>query len=209
MNEISNELIGESLAPFEIPASDDLCTKVRIYISVLLHWNKRVSLTTVTDPKEILRFHFGESLFASRRVPISDGRLADVGSGAGFPGLPLRMAIPSLNVVLIESNGRKSAFLSEVLRELGLDHVEVFRGRMEDFGQQGSKFDFVTARALGQTDKLLSWSRQQLTPDGKLILWLGSDDCEKISRQRRWNWRHPMHIPGSQRRYLLIGSPGT
>ena len=209
MNEISNQLIRESLAPFEVSASDDLCSKIRVYISVLLRWNKRVSLTTVTEPKEILRFHFGESMFASPKVPISDGRLADVGSGAGFPGLPLRMAIPSLNVVLIESNGRRSAFLSEVLRELELDHVDVFRGRMQDFGEQGPKFDFVTTRALGQTDELLNWSQRQLTPDGKLILWLGSEGCEKISRQSRWNWRDPIHIAGSQQRHLLVGSQKT
>ena len=101
-----------------------------------------MSLTTVTNPNEILKFHFGESLFAAPAAQISDGRLADVGSGAGFPGLAIRILVEPLEVMLIESNTKKAAFLSEVSRELCLKDVEVFRGRMENFAgtNAGNKF---------------------------------------------------------------------
>jgi 16S rRNA (guanine527-N7)-methyltransferase len=207
MPKFSDEQIKNSLSDYWTSASSELCAKVRAYISILTHWNKTISLTNITDPVEILRFHFGESLFAVSNVPISDGRLADVGSGPGFPGLPLKLAVPSLSVVLIESNGRKAAFLCDVIRELKLDHAEVFHGRMENFSKENSIFDFVTARALGQTDELLSWARCELVPSGRLVLWLGKEDSAKIGQDEAWNWRDPIHIPGSRRRNLLIGAP--
>jgi 16S rRNA (guanine527-N7)-methyltransferase len=204
---LSDELIKDSLRHFSASASTELCSRIRTYVSLLTHWNKKISLTSITDPIEILRFQFGESMFAAPNVPIADGRLADVGSGPGFPGLPLKLAVPSLSVVLIESNGRKAAFLAEIIRELKLDHVDVFHGRMEDMSEQELKFDFVTARALGQTHELLSWSRKQLGRSGSLVLWLGSDDSGRVKLMGKWNWRDPIHIPGSRRRNLLIGSP--
>ena len=91
---------------------------------------RRFSLTTVTDPLEIIRFHFGESLFAAKSLPITKGRLADVGSGAGFPGLPIRMISPNVDLLLIEPNLKKVAFLAEVIRSLDLNRTEVFRGRI-------------------------------------------------------------------------------
>ena len=148
-------------------ANRALVAGIQSYIGLLLQWNRSISLTTVTDPEDVVRFHFGESLFAASCVPITDGRLADVGSGAGFPGLPLKMLIPSLDLTLIESNAKKAAFLAEAVRRLGLDGVHIFRGRMEEF-QDGldlissTSFDVITARAFGQFDSLLAWSRIHL-----------------------------------------------
>lgn len=204
---LSDNIIKESLFQFSVSASPELCAKIRIYVSILSHWNKKISLTSVKDPIEILRFHFGESLFAAHSVPIINGRLADVGSGPGFPGLPLKLAVPSLDLVLLESNGRKAAFLAEVVRELKLDNIDIFRGRIEDFPEHGLRFDFVTARAVGQTAELLNWSRIHLAPSGRLALWLGADASETVRRQIEWNWRDPILIPGSRRRNILIGSP--
>src|SRR5271156_5159350 len=113
--------IQADLEPYGIEASSDLCTSIQRYIALLLQWSKRISLTTVTDPVKIVRFHFGESLFAASAVPIRGGRLADVGSGAGFPGLALRLAVADLSAALIESNVNKATFLSEIVRDLKLD----------------------------------------------------------------------------------------
>src|SRR5579863_1760181 len=124
--------VAQRLEPYGVALGGNLrADKITAYISLLLRWNKAISLTTVTDPGEILRFHFGESLFASSFLDLKNGRLADVGSGAGFPGLPLAMANQSLNVTLIESNAKKAAFLSEVTRSLELQDVTVARSRME------------------------------------------------------------------------------
>lgn len=198
--------IKAQLKPYGLEASPELCISIQRYIALLLQWNKRISLTTVTNPLEVVRFHFGESLFAASIVPIRDGRLADVGSGAGFPGLALRLMVPDLSAALIESNVKKAAFLSEIVRDLKLDHVMVARTRMEDFSSAEPGFDFVTARALGKHDELLAWASKTLTGTGRVILWLGEEDCATITRKSEWSWRDPLHIPGSKRRFLLVGA---
>jgi 16S rRNA (guanine527-N7)-methyltransferase len=204
-----DKIIKKTLAGYGFHPDQDHCAAIRSYMSLLLRWNQRVSLTTVVDPIEILRFHFGESLFAASSVPIGKGRLADVGSGAGFPGLPLRMAAQELEVTLIESNAKKAAFLSEVVRILGLGKVEVLRLRAHEANPDAPQFDYVTARAVGDYKDLLSWSSERLSPRGTLILWLGEDDARAIAGKDSWIWREPMLIPGSARRYLLVGSPAT
>jgi 16S rRNA (guanine527-N7)-methyltransferase len=203
---ISNENISELLEPYGFVPSNSFSNGVRTYISLLLRWNQRISLTTVTDPVEIVKFHFGESLFALSAVPISDGRLADVGSGAGFPGLPLAMANVNLHVTLIESDTKKATFLSEAVRELALSNLSVFRGRMDDLPISPFGFEFITARAIGQHKDLLKWSAESLSEYGKVLLWLGESDALNISNYAAWHWDPPIHIPGSKRRFLLIGT---
>ena len=175
-------------------------------MALLLRWNKRISLTTVVDPLEILRFHFGESVVAASTVPIEKGRLADVGSGAGFPGLPLSIAIPDISVTLIESNAKKAAFLAEVARELKLARVDIIRKRMEDLPGDLPQFDYIAARALGGYQSLLTWSRSRLKCDGKMVLWLGDEESRILSADPSWTWRDPSLIPGSERRFILVGS---
>jgi 16S rRNA (guanine527-N7)-methyltransferase len=204
---LSNSEISNALVRYGVSADDPLCDGIRAYISLLLRWNERISLTTVTEPAEILRFHFGESFFATSAVPIQFGRLADVGSGAGFPGIPLAMLAPELQVSLIESNFKKSTFLSEVVRSLNLERVAVFRLRMEAVRTGPDKFDFVTARAVGSFEDLLSWSSRSLAEAGKLVLWVGGEDAARISAMSRWSWRDPIRIPDSKNRFLLVGSP--
>ena len=205
--QLSNQEIMAGLEPYGAKPEESVCNKINAYISLLLMWNQKISLTTVTNPNEILRFHFGESFFAASAATICNGRLADVGSGAGFPGLAIRLLVESLEVVLIESNAKKAAFLSEVSRELNLNGVSVFRGRMEDFNSESARLDFVTARALGQHSELLRWSQKRLDHRGKVILWLGQKDVTEISKNTGWNWLDPIKIPQSQRRFLLFGSP--
>jgi 16S rRNA (guanine527-N7)-methyltransferase len=204
---ITTQEIRSQLKPYNIDAGTELCEAILRYVTLLLKWNKRISLTTITDPVEVVRFHFGESLFAASTVPIRGGRLADVGSGAGFPGLALGLADSSLSVTLIESNSRKATFLSEVVRDLKLDRVRVARARMDDLVSAETGVDFVTARALGQHHELLSWAKKMLSVDGRVILWLGEHDCATISGKSEWNWSAPIRIPGSKRRFLLVGSP--
>lgn len=180
--------------------------RVRRYIALLLRWNRTISLTTITDFDEILRFHFGESLFALRAVPIENGRLADVGSGAGFPGLALAIAKPALDVTLIESNAKKFAFLSEVVRDLGLKNSRAVRSRMEEIAA-GAHFDFTTSRALGQFDSFLQWSRDRLDLLGKAVLWLGGEDVAALRSRKGWSWLPEAPIPGARQRFLLFGSP--
>lgn len=220
MTEITDQQIAQGLAPYGVAGSELLYSKIRTYIALLLRWNKSTSLTTIVDPQEIVKFHFGESIFAATRVPIQNGRLADLGSGAGLPGIPLFLAVPGLDVTLIESNKKKCAFLSEAIREIGGNdikagegtvtqrgvHCRVFRGRAEELPEDEEKFDFVTARAVGDIPKVLDWACERLNGDGKAILWLGREGMDSIQKNSSWIWRDQEKIPGSTRRFLLVGT---
>ena len=206
MTKISDQMIQEALAPYGVAVTSDLCERIRIYVSLLLRWNQKISLTTVTNHLKILQFHFGESFFAASKLPMVNSRLADVGSGAGFPGLPIHLISHDLEVVLIESNAKKSAFLSEVAREPNLDHVTVINERMETLANEIPMFDFIVARALGQHDKFLGWASSRLKPDGMVVLWLGEDDASVVSDIPGWKWREPLKLPLSERRVILVGS---
>ncbi len=206
MKQLSNGQIETIIQPYGVAPTADLCDQIRTYIDLLLRWNRRISLTTVTDPLEVLRFHFGESLFAVPTVPIRHGRLADVGSGAGFPAVPIRMVCNDLGVILIESNQKKAAFLAEVVRELKLSDVEVYRGRMQDLPLKQNHAKFVTARALGIDKAFLNWAHAAIGPEGSVVLWLGDADAKRISRESGWIWRDSIRIPQSDRRFILVGS---
>lgn len=206
MTDLSNTEIKDTLAEYGLSCSDEVCNWIRIYVSLLQRWNQRIPLTTVTSPTEVLRFHFGESFFAASVVPIIQGRVADVGSGAGFPGLALRLVRPDLELLLIESNAKKAAFLSEVVRELKLNRVRVFRGRMNELTDSETGFDFVSARAIGSYAVLLRWAHYRLNDVGKVVLWLGEKDVESVSGVSDWHWQKPQKIPASRKRFILVGS---
>jgi len=202
---LSDELITRELQLYGTIASARLCDQIRAYIDLLLRWNEKTALTAVTQPEEILRFHFGESILAASSVPIRHGRLADVGSGAGFPAVPVRMVSENLSVILIESNQKKATFLAEVGRELQFNNVEVRRSRMEDVSLRGEPVDFVSARAVRIDHDFLDWSHHSLNLTGSLVLWLGEEDASKISRSSQWKWGDPIRIPQSERRVILHG----
>src|SRR6202165_1125681 len=122
---LTEDEIKSSLLPFRIQLESNQIIQVREYVRLLLKWNQSVSLTSVVDPVEILARHFGESMFVSCLLPVENCRLADLGAGAGFPGLALKIACPNLHITLIESNKRKCAFLSEIVRSLQLKNVEI------------------------------------------------------------------------------------
>jgi 16S rRNA (guanine527-N7)-methyltransferase len=204
MKTVSEASAAGLLRPYGITLSSYMHDKIAAYIDILARWNAKISLTTVTDPVEILTFHFGESLFASSCISLQQGRLADVGTGAGFPGLPLAIAHPTLQVTLIDSNSRKAAFLAEVTRRLGLTNVKIVRSRMAEFDSP-EPFDFVTSRAFGQFVEFLKWSRENLRERGQVILWLGEKDLHEVNRFPGWKWKTPVRIPNSAHRYVLAG----
>jgi 16S rRNA (guanine527-N7)-methyltransferase len=202
--------IKAALAPFGVTLSDDQIAQFSEYLDLLIYWNQKVNLTAVNDPDEIVSRHFGESIFALSVVPMSHGRLADVGSGAGFPGLPLKIASSGLDVLLVEPNLRKCAFLADLVAQLGLDGVSITRSRYEEYHlTTTTPFDLVVSRALGNHRALLRWARNVLTENGKIIFWLGSEDSVLVSRSRGWEWDAPVLIPGSRRRVVLIGRPNS
>lgn len=207
---LSNRDISELLYPYGFRPDVGLCSQIRSYVEMLLAWNRKMSLTTVIDPVEIIRFHFGESIFALTAGMISGGRLADVGSGAGFPGLPLRMACPSIQLTMIDSNVKKCTFLREVLRKLELEKESgVWNGRIEDWDEEAdpSRFDSISARAVGGFEEILQFAKLTLDADGRIVLWIGEEDTEKMiaGNSEDWKWSDPRLIPNSNERFLMFG----
>ena len=206
---ISSGAIGEALAPFGVSLSAEQDVLVGRYVSTLLLWNHKLSLTSLDDPQEIVARHFGESIFAGRTIgmTVNNSRLADVGTGGGFPGLPLKIAFPALDVTLIEVNAKKCAFLREVILQLELKKVQVFRGSYADFPAGEAQFNYICSRALGDYHQLLNWAAGALAPDGRAVLWVGEEDSIRLGRVAGWAWDLPVPIPESQRRLILAGRP--
>jgi 16S rRNA (guanine527-N7)-methyltransferase len=203
---LSAETIQRSLREFRLAASDVQVLQIQQYIKILLAWNEKINLTAIRDPLEILNRHFCEGMYAAVAVPVENGRLADVGSGAGFPGIPLKIIRPDVQVFLIESNVKKATFLAEVVRELELSDVRVLVGRYEELGEEIAPLDFVCSRALGEFSPFLEWARSERIAAKRVILWIGARDLPEIQKIRNWDWREPIQVPNSLRRLLLVGT---
>lgn len=200
--------IARILKDYGVEASPALCESIRLYTDLLLKWNQKVNLTSITAHEEIIGRHFGESLFAIHAVPLRPRNLVDIGSGAGFPGLALKLMLPEARITLIEANTKKAAFLNEVARQIELEQVTVLRARTEEVDPIILKADCITARAVGRLGDMLEWSRASLVSDGKLVLWLGADGATRAAELPGWSWTPPIPIPHSQRRVLLVGTGG-
>jgi len=200
--------ISVALSPYvQKSLSEAQLASIATYISLLKRWNQTIPLTSVEDETEIAARHFGESLYAATLLPIEHGRLADVGTGAGFPGLALKIVAPALQVALVDPNVKKCAFLREAQQTLKFAGIEVIRKKYEDFAAEPHSFDFICSRALGHYKHLLPWAKLGLKDSGFVLLWLGIDDSNSITRITGWNWSLPAKIPESRRRVILMGQP--
>ena len=206
--------IAELLQPFFAGTNEGALlssaqlAEISMYIDLLLRWNARINLTAVREPEEMVTRHFGESLFAARHLfpaPISgETRLFDIGSGAGFPGLPLKIWAPQLRVTLIESSQKKVAFLREVIRALTLTNINVFPGRAETLSDPA---DCVMLRAVERFESALPTATRLVAPDGRLALLIGENQIEQASKLApALAWSEPLPIPLSSNRVLFVGT---
>lgn len=201
--------IRELLQPFTagLDLSDEQLLQIRHYLDLLLKWNAKTNLTSIRDPEQIMQRHFGESLFAASMIASKLGRatsLADVGSGAGFPGLAIKVALPKLKTILIESKQKKSTFLREVIRILTLADTQVYDGRAENLEVAA---DIVTLRAVESFEDALSAAAGLVSVPGSLVLLIGSSQVDRaLSALPSFAWSQPEAIPLSDRRVVLIGT---
>jgi 16S rRNA (guanine527-N7)-methyltransferase len=203
---LSVAVIRRALTEFGLPAYDDQVLQIQQYIKILLAWNEKVNLTAIRDPLEILHRHFCESMYAAEAIPLEKGRLADVGSGGGFPGLALKIIRPGLHVFLVESNIKKVTFLAEVIRELGLSGAQVLAQRYKELGEEMAPVDYVCSRALGEFPSFLEWAGSEQIAAKQVILWIGARDLLEIQKINTWDWQEPIPVPNSLRRLLLVGT---
>lgn len=225
--------IAELLEPFlgaanQWPTPEDpLYNCISMYIDILRRWNIRINLTAIRDPEEIVTRHFGESIFAARHLfakvyPVRsvssgvedfdglsdislapDAHVADLGSGAGFPGIPIKLLAPDTTVTLIEANHKKATFLREVVRTLKLTKVNIENQRAEDLR---TKFDLVTLRAVERFSLAVRVASHLVGTAGWLALLTSSRQFETIkSTVPLFVWKAPIPIPLSESRILAIG----
>lgn len=177
---LAREKIDELLRPYLSDGAEggderrgaypELLEQLSTYLDLLVKWNARMNLTAVREPAEIVRRHFGESLFVARHLP-AEGTLLDLGSGAGFPGLPIQLWHSHVRVTLAESQAKKAIFLREVVRSLSLP-TQVFAGRAEEMLPSRS-FDSVVLRAVDRPEDALSTALELSTGD----VWLLSSEA--------------------------------
>jgi 16S rRNA (guanine527-N7)-methyltransferase len=202
---VSLETIASTLGPFRKGLPEPQLVAIQEYLSLLLSWNRAINLTAIENPAEILTRHFGESLFAASILKLEKSRLADVGTGPGFPGLPLRIVVPDLELTLIESNLKKCAFLVETCQRLKFSNVEIMKKRFEEVVNLKQGFDFICSRALGEFPIFLPWALQALKSGGSIVLWLGTEESVRLVRRKEFTWQPAIPIPESRRRVILIG----
>ncbi len=197
------ELLHPFLPPFGEGAfspPEDLYCKLSKYLALLFRWNARTNLTSIRDPEEMVTRHFGEGLFAAAQLHTvlrPGASLLDVGSGAGFPGLPIQLALPSLEVTLAESQGKKASFLQEAVRVLDLE-TEVWSSRVESM-PPGCRFDIVTLRAVDRREVAIKAALDRLKSSGFLVE-LGVAGAPTPATLLPSG--PPLHIPCSQSRVM-------
>lgn len=205
---LSEAAITALLEPFGMTLDSRQSWQLMTYLEMLLRWNRKINLTAIRTPEECVTRHFGESLVISRWLTLR-GRSLDVGSGAGFPGLALKIAFPHLSATLLEPVTKKRAFLKEVARACEMADVEVRGERLEDFAQlgPGGVFDTVTVRAVGKLDQVVPLAARCLGPQGRLCLWLSLEqgpEVRAISAPIAWDDSLPIAL--SNQRIILVGT---
>jgi len=202
--------MAASLEKFGITLEPRQLGQLAAYLRLLLRWNRSINLTAVRDPQEVVTRHFAESMYLARFEALR-GSLLDVGSGAGFPGLPLKIAVPELAVVLLEPIAKKRAFLKEVARECELRDVEVSGSRLQELADGGQRaFDFITVRAVGDFSGILPAASRCLATSGQISLWVTNSEAATLSRQEAafeglFSWSTPIPIPLSRDREIWRG----
>lgn len=129
--------------------------RFNLYLEELIEWNKKFNLTSIADPREIQVKHFDDSLALLQVFPLTDQSVVDVGAGAGFPGIPLKIICPGIKLTLVESRQKKTEFLSHIVKTLGLNDVEVVWSRAEEYAKEKREcFDLAVARAVAKINVL-------------------------------------------------------
>jgi 16S rRNA (guanine527-N7)-methyltransferase len=197
--------IARLLRPFAELEQSQL-DQISIYIDLLMQWNTRINLTSVRRAEDIVIRHFGESFFVARRLLNSAPfrSAIDLGSGAGFPGLPLAMLAPQTQVTLIESQGKKAVFLNEVVRALGLSNVTVFKERAENYS---GRAELVLMRAVEKFPRAVALALKLVEPGGRVALMIGNAQvAEARGLEQQVSWEDPIQLPGGHSRVLMVGT---
>ena len=226
--------IADLLEPFlEQPLPPSLLDQISTYIDLLLRWNARINLTAIRHPEEIVTRHFGESFFMARHLfpppchpersqakreaigsakskdpyPSTAPRVLDIGSGAGFPALPLKLWAPQIHLTLLESNNKKASFLREVARALTLTNINVITDRVEVLAALPDfpRAEVVTLRAVEHFAAILPQAVALMATSATLALLIGAVQIPHLTTLTALKWCPQIPVPQSHTRVLSIG----
>lgn len=182
MEEILRQYLKKLSNEMNIELNDDQTRNFYVFMQMLLEWNEKINLTAIIDPKEIILKHFIDSLTIIEYIK-NDDKLIDVGTGAGFPGIPLSIANDKINITLMDSLNKRINFLKEVKESLKLDNINTIHSRAEELGQNKQyreKYDIATSRAVANLTVLVEYLLPFVKIGGKAICMKGSEIKEEL-----------------------------
>jgi 16S rRNA (guanine527-N7)-methyltransferase len=198
-------LLAAGAKALDIPLSDFQINQFMSYLEDLKEWNRLINLTAIVADEEIIEKHFLDSLAGLKAIEKRPGQtLLDIGTGAGFPGVPLKIAFPALRLSLVESSQKKAAFLHHLTGKLKLSEVNILNQRIEELLNVGRHYDLIVARAFAKIQTVLIKGMPLLTPRGKLILYQGRMQSQMPAHDMKgWEATVQYELPFSKIRRSL------
>ncbi len=192
------DLIVDGARKMGITVHADQADQFAIHVHILKEWNQKINLTAIDSPMDMAVKHFLDSIVPSRYID-PGSRLLDVGSGAGFPGIPLKVMMPSLDVTLVDATRKKVGFLNHVIRQLHLSHITAIHSRIEDLQQEWEgKFDIIVCRAFSSLADFAEKSIPMLAPDGLLLAFKGRELGADMDQASKQNGREVLLVAGKE-----------
>jgi len=188
LSDKNTELLKEGAKEYSVILSNEQTKKFSQYARLLVEWNEKINLTAITEPEDIVIKHFLDSLSIAGLIPNESKTLVDVGTGAGFPGIPLKITKKNLKVTLLDSLAKRINFLNEVCNYLMLEDILAVHSRAEDFGadpKYRESFDFAVARAVAGLPVLLEYCLPLVKVGGIFIAMKGPDGREELNESRK------------------------
>ena len=172
---MNKEEFIKAVKQLKVDLTEEKLEKLNKFYNLLIEWNKKINLTRIEKEDEVYLKHFYDSLTIAKVVDLSEIKtLCDIGTGAGFPGIVLKIFYPNLKITLIDSLQKRVNYLNEIIKDLGLDNIEAIHVRGEDYKGQ---YDVVTSRSVANIEKLLGYTMHLVSPTGIFVAMKG--DIEK------------------------------
>ena len=197
------------LKALQLDQSPHLFEGLTRYLALLQRWNRVYNLTAIRDPEEMVTLHLLDSL--TLLPHLSSGRLLDVGSGGGLPGIPIALARPDIDVVMVDASAKKARFMNQACYELGLENARAIHGRVESLDE--APFEQIVSRAFSSLNQFFAFTRPLLSKEGRWLAMKGAvpqSEIDELDERVRIDTVRPLSVPGLEaERHLIIATPIT
>jgi len=201
------EVILSGAGTFDIQIDSRKMDRFIAHSLELIRWNKKINLTAICKPLEIAVKHVLDSIIPSLMIPLDTKTLLDIGSGGGFPGIPLKILIPSMSVILIDASRKKVSFLKHVIRSLKLEKIDAVHIRAEEMAEMAvfeKKFDIIISRALTSLESFVNMALPLLSENGIIVALKGNVEDPEIKAVRALRKNHAISINIQQYKLPLL-----